>query len=144
MTKLLLLLALVISNPVSSRSYSNSPSSERGPALDLIGGGGWGVEYLRTVPDCYTFTVDNVSNYALGTVTVSGIGSSAYFNVTGTGSYQQSICFTAISVTVAGTVVSYPNTAIVDLGSGTLVKVLWQSSSVVEIENKDEVGSPQP
>jgi len=95
-------------------------------------------------PTCYTFTIDNASSYAPGTVTVSGIGSSTNFSVTSSGFYQQQICYTALSITVAGTSVSFPNTGVVDLGNATPVKVIWQSSSIVEIVNNDEVGSPQP
>lgn len=139
MTKLLLFLSLVFSNPI----ISVPPHASILPP-PLRGGGRLGAVLPIADPTCYTFTVDNTSSYSLGTVTVSGTGSSANFNVTTSGFYQQEICFTAISVTVAGTSVAYPNSSVVDIGSGTLVSVVWQSTSVVEIADKDEIGSPQP
>jgi hypothetical protein len=96
------------------------------------------------VPDCSAFTIDNASSDSLGTVTVNGLGSSQDFNVDSTGYYEHDICFTAFSVTVNAVTVNYPNSDTVQLASGAWVRVAWQSSSLIEISNDEEVGSPAP
>jgi hypothetical protein len=146
MTALLLIVSLFTSNPFSSTSPASNPTPPRfhGGGRGVVNslssekGGGWGV--VVSPEPCYTFTIDNASTHDLGTVTVAGSGYSTYFNVSTTGFYQQELCYTAMTVTVAGVPVSYPTSGIVDLGNSTLVKVIWQSSSLVEVVNTDEVG----
>ncbi len=93
-------------------------------------------------PDCYTFTVDNGSSDSIGNVRISGASSYADFNVVTTASYEQSVCFTAMSVTVNGVAVTYPNSGDVQLASGVWVKVIWQSPSFIEIADERGTNSP--
>ncbi|MDP4199256.1 MAG: hypothetical protein Q8922_16025 [Bacteroidota bacterium] len=122
-------------------------ASPRTPPPTSVGGG-WGVvspaltPSTAPVPTCYTFTVDNASTDSLGTVTVSGTSSSQDFNVTTTGFYEQNICFAAISATVNGVNVNYPNSGNVQLPSGVWVKVAWQSPSLIEIANEAGTNGP--
>jgi|GEM_PF-6370731 len=91
---------------------------------------------------CYTFTVDNVTTDSLGDVTISGGGDHSDFNVTGYGQYPQELCFTAISATIAGTVVPYPNSANIHLSNGAWVTAGWQSPSLVEVMNDAKQDGP--
>jgi hypothetical protein len=94
------------------------------------------------VKDCYTFTVDNVTTDSLGDVTVNGLATGTYIDVTGNGFFEQNVCFPAVSVTIQGNVVLYPNSADFQLADGTMVKVGWQSPSLVEVKNEHEQGGP--
>ena len=91
---------------------------------------------------CYTFTVNNTSSDSLGDVTINGATSYADFYVTGSGEYQQTLCFSAVSATIAGTVVTYPNSANFQLPSGAWVTAGWQSPSLVEIEDLAKQNTP--
>ena len=135
-----LLISLLVSLPFfSSPAFNNSPSfSRRGQGVVPSA-------HLVAIPrDCYTFTIDNVSSDTLGDVTISGGGSYADFNVTGSGFFQQNLCFAAVSVTINNVIILYPNSGNVQLPSGAWVKAGWQSPSLVEVANKEVQNSPQP
>jgi len=113
------------------------------PALGLTGGGGCGVVEAHQVmfappaPTCDTFSVDNESSYALGEVVVSdGLSDYADFDVTGSGLFNQDICFTANTVTVNGVAIPSPGSGDVQLPAGSWVNVAWTSSSLVEVTNE--------
>jgi hypothetical protein len=93
-------------------------------------------------PDCYTFTVDNASSDSLGTVRVNGLASYQDFNVDTTGFYEHDLCFAAVSATVNGVAIDYPNSGNVQLASGAWVTVAWQSSSLIEIADEKETNGP--
>ncbi len=92
--------------------------------------------------DCYNFTVDNVTTDSLGDVSVNGLATNTYINVTGSGFFEQNVCFPSVSVTIQGNVVAYPNSADFQLVDGTWVQAGWQSPSLVEVENEREQGGP--
>ena len=91
---------------------------------------------------CYTFTIDNASSDSLGDVAINGASDYADFYVTATGQYQQTLCFSSVSATVAGTTVPYPNSEKIQLANGAWVAVLWQSPSLVEIDNTTQQNRP--
>jgi hypothetical protein len=94
--------------------------------------------FLQPMPTCDTFSVDNESSYALGEVVVNdGLGDYADYDVTGSGLFNQDICFTAITVTVNGVAVPMPTTSDVQLASGSWVNVAWKSSSLVQVTDED-------
>ena len=136
MTKILIVLSLAVLSTAFRPIASSSAFTP--PPFPATAGGGWGV----VVPDCYTFTVDNASSDSLGNVRVNGASTYADFNVTATASYEQSVCFTASSVTVNGTTIDYPNSGNVQLASSVWVKVGWQSPSLVEIADERGTNSP--
>ncbi len=121
MTKILLLLTFTLCSrgfqPTVAEHFTNSAAIMVPDASDT----------------CYTFTVDNTSPDSLGDVIISGATDYGDFYVTGTGEYQQTLCFTAVSATIAGTVVPYPNSANIQLPSGAKVTAGWQSPSLIEV-----------
>jgi hypothetical protein len=134
MTKILIVLSLA----VLSTAFRPIPPPASTPPTVLRTVAGEGM----VVPDCYTFTVDNTSSDSIGNIRVNGASTYADFNVTATASYEQSVCFTASSVTVNGTTIDYPNSGNVQLASGVWVKVIWQSSSLIEIADEHGTNSP--
>ncbi len=91
---------------------------------------------------CYTFTVDNASSDSLGDVTINGVSNYADFYVTATGTYQQTLCFAAVSATLAGTTVPFPNSANIQLASGDWITLAWSSPNLVEITNRTKANTP--
>ncbi len=93
--------------------------------------------------DCYTFTVDNAATDSLGDVSVNGVSANTNIEVTGNGFFEQDICFAAVSVTIQGNVVAYPNAADFQLADGTWVRAGWQSASLVEVKNEEGQNGPE-
>ncbi|HET6400756.1 MAG TPA: hypothetical protein VFH95_05080 [Candidatus Kapabacteria bacterium] len=130
MTKILLLLTFALCSralqPMVTEHFTNTTVAMAPTGTD----------------SCYTFTVDNESTDTLGEVTVSGATDYTDFYITGSGQYQKTLCYTAVSVTIAGVTVPYPNLANIPLPNGAWVKAGWQSPSLVEVVN--ETGQDTP
>ena len=93
-------------------------------------------------PSCDNFTVDNESSYAIGIVSVMGSGGPVPLNVPDPGLYSDTLCFTPTGVVINGQLVTYPDTAIVTLPSESKVKILWESTQLVDIRNQQLQDGP--
>jgi hypothetical protein len=93
--------------------------------------------------DCNVFTIDNESSYDLGEIAVSGLGGTGGLDVTATGEYSDTLCFTPLSILVDGHASIYPDTTIVTLTSGNEIQIVWISSQLVGITNKELQGRPR-
>ena len=88
-------------------------------------------------PDaCENFTVDNESSYTIGTVAVTGYGSPVPIDVTGSGDFSDTVCFTPLGVVINGQNALYPDTTTVTLADESIVKVEWQSTQLIFITNQ--------
>ncbi len=143
MKKILFFLTLSISAAVILSGVR--PTEGRTNAAKNLLEFGSRVVSLPTAPladTCYTFTVNNASPDSLGDVTINGATSYAEFYVTGTGQYQQTLCFTAVSATIDGTVIPYPNSANIQLPSGAKITAGWQSPSLIEVATQTTQDTP--
>ena len=70
-------------------------------------------------------------------VVSDGFSDYADFDVTGSGYFDQIICFAATTVTINGVAVPMPTSRNVQLASGSWVKVEWESSSLVEVNDTE-------
>jgi hypothetical protein len=88
-------------------------------------------------PDgCDNFSVDNESSYDIGTVTVTGLGTSVPIAVSDTGLFSDTVCFVPLAIVINGQVALYPDTTIVMLADESKVNVTWQSTQLVYIADK--------
>ncbi len=92
---------------------------------------------------CNTFTINNASAHALGDVTISdGSGGGTIITIPGTGTFDTTICYTAVAVEINGQSVDYPNAAVVTLADGSSVKVQWQSTNLVDVVDVTIINKP--
>jgi hypothetical protein len=86
---------------------------------------------------CDNFSVDNESSYGIGTVTVTGLGTSVPIAVSDTGIFSDTVCFVPVAVVINGQVALYPDTTAVTLDGGSAVQVTWQSTQIVNVNDKE-------
>jgi hypothetical protein len=88
-------------------------------------------------PDgCDNFSVVNESSYTIGIVVVTGAGGTFPIDVTDTGLFADTLCFTPFAVVINGQSASYPDTTVITLADESKVNVTWQSTQLVDIANK--------
>jgi hypothetical protein len=86
-----------------------------------------------------TFQISNQQSESLGTVTVTSQDQGFYVAVPGTSFDSVDIDDTAISITIFGQTVPQGQQAYVTLPDGTIVAVLWETTSEVIVLDKDEI-----
>jgi len=86
----------------------------------------------------FTFTVRNNTYEDLDIVLLNHTsGSPDSLDVSGYGTHATQVDATVISVTINGQTVNYPTTGLVTLSNGTVVKIRWQSPTIVIIDQNE-------
>lgn len=86
----------------------------------------------------FTFTVRNNTYEDLDTVLLNhSSGTPDSLDVSGYGTYAVQVDASVPSITINGQTVSYPTTALVTLSNGTVVRVRWQSATIVIIDQNE-------
>ena len=86
-----------------------------------------------------TFQISNQQSESLGAVTVTSQDQGFYVAVPGSSVDSVDIDDTAISITIFGQTVPQGQQAYVTLPDGTIVAVLWATTSEVIVLDKDEI-----
>lgn len=86
----------------------------------------------------FTFTVRNNTYQDLDIVLLNHIpGSPDSLDVSGYGTYATQVDDPVPSVTINGQTVNYPTVALVTLSNGTVVRVRWQSPTIVIVDTNE-------
>lgn len=83
----------------------------------------------------FTFTIRNNTYQDLNTVLLNHYsGTPDSLDVNGYGTYGAQVDATVSSITINGQTANYPTVTIVTLSNGTVVRVRWQSTSIVVVD----------
>lgn len=86
----------------------------------------------------FTFTLQNNTGQDLDTVLLNhNSGSPDSLDVSGYGTYATQVDASVPSITINGQTVSYPTVSLVTLPNGTVVRVRWQSATVVIVDTNE-------